>query len=115
MSISNTVSLLMLLVTFAVLIQFLVNRIKAILGKEIMAYLPADVLAALLGIMFAFMFNIDVFQYLGLTTSVPAIGYVVSGLIISAGAPAIHELISNIREQRKQLEELNKYVEKEEV
>lgn len=105
MEISNTVSAVLLLFIFAVLIQFLVQRLKAILGEKVMKYLPADVLAAFLGILFAFVFKIDIFVYFGLTCSIPAIGYVVSGLIVSAGAPAIHELLANIREQRKSLEE----------
>lgn len=105
MDISKTVSLLLLLLIFAVLIQFLVNRLKAILGVKIMKYLPADVIAALLGIIFAIMFKVDVFTYLGLTSSLPYVGYIVSGLIISAGAPAVHELLSSVREQRKLLED----------
>lgn len=101
----KTISLLVLLLVFAVLIQFLVNRIKTILGEKVMSYVPADVIAALLGILFAFMFKIDVFVYFGLTATIPFVGYIISGLIISAGAPAVHELLSNIREQRKALEQ----------
>lgn len=100
----KTVSLLFLLLVFAVLIQFLVNRVKTILGKDIIKYLPPDVIAAILGIMFSVVFKIDIFVYLELETSIPLIGYIVSGLIISAGAPAIHELLSSVREQRKLLE-----------
>ena len=107
MEISNTVSAILLLFIFAVLIQFLVQRLKAILGEQIMKYLPADVLAAILGLVFAFAFKIDVFTYFGLSCRVHAVGYIVSGLIISSGAPAIHELLSNIREQRKVLEDSN--------
>lgn len=105
MEISNTVSAILLLFIFAVLIQFLVERLKAILGDHVMKYLPADVLAAVLGLLFAFVFKIDIFIYFGLTCNIHAVGYIVSGLIISAGAPAIHELLSNIREQRKTLED----------
>lgn len=104
MDISKTVSLIFMLLVFATLIQFLVNRLKAILGVQIMKYLPADVLAAILGVLFALMFNIDVFKYFGLSTNIPYVGCFISGLIISAGAPAIHELITSIREQRKALE-----------
>lgn len=61
MDISKTTSLLLLLIVFAVLIQFIVERLKVVLGNKVMKYLPADVLAALLGVLFAFMFSIDVF------------------------------------------------------
>lgn len=105
MDISKTTSLLLLLIVFAVLIQFIVERLKAILGNKVMKYLPADVLAALLGILFAFMFSIDVFKYFDLNGTIPYVGNIISGLIISAGAPAIHEFIANIREQRKLLQD----------
>ncbi len=105
MDISKTTSLLLLLIVFAVLIQFIVERLKAVLGNKVMKYLPADVLAALLGILFAFMFSIDVFKYFDLNGTIPYVGNIISGLIISAGAPAIHEFIANIREQRKLLQD----------
>ena len=105
MDISKTTSLLLLLIVFAVLIQFIVERLKAVLGNKIMKYLPADVLSALLGVLFAFMFSIDVFKYFDLNETIPYVGNIISGLIISAGAPAIHEFIANIREQRKLLQD----------
>lgn len=105
MEISSTVSAVLLLFIFAILIQFLVNRLKTILGENVMKYLPADVLSALLGLVFAVVFKIDVFIYFGLSCDIPIVSYIVSGLIISAGAPAIHELLSSVREQRKALED----------
>lgn len=105
MEINEVFKVLSLMIVFSILIQFLVNRLKAILSAKIMKYLPADVMAALLGIVFAIMFKVDVFTYLGLTSSLPYVGYVVSGLIISAGAPAVHELLLSVREQRKLLED----------
>ncbi len=104
---SSIFSVLVLVIIFAVLIQFLVDRIKTILGKKLMQYIPADILSALLGIMFAFMFQIDVFVIVGLDSSIPYVGTIVSGLIMSAGAPAIHELIANIREQRTMIQDFD--------
>lgn len=105
MDISKTTSLLLLLIVFAVLIQFIVERLKVVLGNKVMKYLPADVLAALLGVLFAFMFSIDVFKYFDMNETIPYVGNIISGLIISAGVPAIHEFIANIREQRKLLQD----------
>lgn len=99
----NTVSAVALLFVFAVLIQFLVNRLKVILGEKVMKYIPADVLSAILGLIFAVVFKIDIFSYFELSCDVPIVSYIVSGLVISAGAPAIHELISSVREQRNLL------------
>lgn len=105
---SSVFSVLVLVIIFAVLIQFLVDRIKTILGKKVMKHIPADILSVLLGIMFAFMFQIDVFVIFGLYSSVPFVGIIVSGLIVSAGAPAIHELIANIREQRNMIQDISR-------
>ena len=105
MDISKTTSLLLLLIVFAVLIQFIVERLKVVLGNKVMKYLPADVLAALLGVLFAFMFSIDVFKYFDMNETIPYVGNIISGLIILYGAPAIHEFIANIREQRKLLQD----------
>ena len=51
------------------------------------------------------MFGVDVFEAFGLKSNIPIIDMVISGLILSAGAPAIHELIENIREQRNALKD----------
>ena len=70
-----------------------------------MQYIPSAMIAAGAGILFAFMFGVDVFEAFGLKSNIPIIDMVISGLILSAGAPAIHELIENIREQRNALKD----------
>lgn len=88
------------LLAFAILVQFLVDRIKAIVGEKVMGYVKAPVWAAALGILFAFLFGLDVFAMFGYTAQLPALAYIITGLILSAGAAPIHELIEKVRASR---------------
>ena len=94
---SNAVTIILV---FAVLVQFLVDRIKDIVGEKVMGYVKAPVWAALLGILIAFLFQLDVFAMFGYTAQLPAMAYVMTGLILSAGAAPIHELIEKVRTSR---------------
>lgn len=105
MELNEVFKVLSLMIVFSILIQFLVDRIKEILGEKIMQHIPTAMIAAGAGILFAFMFGIDVFEAFGLKSNIPIVDMVISGLILSAGAPAIHELIENIREQRNALKD----------
>lgn len=55
-------------------------------------------LAAGIGIVVAIVYQIDLLEAAGLTTSVPIIGYVFSGLIISRGSNFVNDVISKIRQ-----------------
>ena len=105
MDVSKVISVLLLVLTFACLIQFLVEIFKKVLGNGVIKYLSANVLAAILGVLFAFAFKIDVFSSFNLSCSIPYVSYIVSGLIMSAGSPAIYEFIRYVREQRKILKD----------
>lgn len=105
MELNEVFKVLSLMIVFSILIQFLVDRIKEILGEKIMQHIPTAMIAAGAGILFAFMFGVDVFEAFGLKSNIPIVDMVISGLILSAGAPAIHELIEKIREQRNALKD----------
>lgn len=89
-----------IMLVFAILVQFLVDRVKDIVGEKIMGYVKAPVWAALLGVLFAFFFRLDVFAMFGYTAQLPAVAYIMTGLILSAGAAPIHELIEKVRASR---------------
>lgn len=96
----GTSSAVAVILLFATLVQFLVDRIKGIMGEKVMGYVKAPVWAALLGVLFAFLFRLDVFAMFGYTAQLPAVAYVMTGLILSAGASPIHELIEKVRASR---------------
>ena len=105
MELNEVFKVLSLMIVFSILIQFLVDRIKEVLGEKIMQHIPTAMIAAGVGILFAFMFGVDIFEAFGLKSNIPIVDIIISGLILSAGAPAIHELIENIREQRNALKD----------
>lgn len=94
---SNAVAIILV---FAILVQFLVDRIKDIVGEKVLGYVKAPVWAAGLGVLFAFLFQLDVFAMFGYTAQLPAVAYVMTGLILSAGAAPVHELIEKVRASR---------------
>lgn len=97
----ETTQTLALILMFAVLIQFCVDRVKEIVGERVMSYVKAPVWALAFGILFAFVFRLDVFAMLGLTASFPIVAFLVTGLILSAGASPIYELVEKLRQSRQ--------------
>ena len=58
-SLSNAVTII---VVFAILIQFLVDRVKELVGDKVMNIVKAPVWAVAFGALFALMFDIDFFK-----------------------------------------------------
>lgn len=96
----ETTTALTLVLMFAVLIQFCVDRVKGIVGEKVMSHVKAPVWALVFGMLFAFLFNLDIFAMLGLTAAIPLASQFVTGLILSAGAAPIHELLEKLRQSR---------------
>ncbi|MEG1971970.1 MAG: hypothetical protein RR315_02330, partial [Oscillospiraceae bacterium] len=85
---------------FAMVIQFCVDRAKEIVGEKVMGYVKAPVWALAFGILFAFLFKLDVFAMFGYTAQIPIVAHILTGFILSAGAAPIHELVEKIRNSR---------------
>lgn len=96
----QTLQAIVTLLMFAVLIQFCVDRIKDVLGEKIMGFVKAPVWALAFGVLFAFLFQLDVFSMLGLSPLNAVVARLITGLIISAGAAPIHELVERLRQAR---------------
>lgn len=101
-SLSNAVTII---VVFAILIQFLVDRVKELVGDKVMNIVKAPVWAVAFGALFALMFDIDFFALMGYSSQLPIIAKVITGLILSSGSTGVHELaplmISRNRQQQK--------------
>lgn len=89
-----------IILIFATVVQFCVERIKEIVGEKVMGYVKAPVWAFAVGVAFAFLFSLDVFAMFGYTTRYTVGAYIFTGLILSAGAAPIHELIEKWRSAR---------------
>ncbi len=91
------------IIMFAVLIQFCVDRVKEIAGEKIMHYVKAPLWAAVFGILFSFMFDLDFFRIIGHPSVIPMLSKIITGLIISSGSTGVHELFSKLRDSRNYL------------
>lgn len=100
MSKVNVSEMVVLILTFATLIQFLVDRVKELVGSRVMNVVKAPIWAAVFGILFALMFSVDFFEMFGYTSQMPVVARVITGLILSAGSTGVHELIAKLRESR---------------
>ena len=97
----ETSQAVVIILTFATLVQFVVDRIKELVGEKVMNYVRAPVWAGGVGVVFAFLFRLDIFAMFGYTAQLPEVAYVITGLILSAGASPIHELVEAVRSIRK--------------
>lgn len=88
------------IIIFAIMIQFCVDRVKEILGPKVLNVVKPPVWAVVFGILFALMFNLDFFALLGFTTSTPILAKTITGLIMSSGSTGVHELIATVRNVR---------------
>lgn len=56
--------------------------------------------AVLIGIMVALAYNIDLFALVGLSSSVPYVGSILTGILISRGSNYIFDLIKSLQETK---------------
>lgn len=96
--VSNAVTII---VVFAILIQFLVDRVKNLVGEKVMNIVKAPVWAVIFGVLFALMFDIDFFALIGYSSQLPIVAKIITGLIISSGSSGVHELLAKLRESRE--------------
>lgn len=93
-------SAITIIVVFAILIQFLVDRVKELVGTKVMNIVKASVWAVAFGVLFALMFNIDFFALIGYSSQLPIVAKIITGLIISSGSTGVHELVAKLRDSR---------------
>ncbi len=98
--VTSTTDAVAIIIVFAILIQFCVDRVKEIAGEKVMGDVKAPVWALAFGIVFALVFKIDLFQLMGYPADIPIVAKVFTGLILSSGSTGVHELIAKIRDSR---------------
>jgi len=88
------------IILLATLVQFVVDRIKTIIPIQAIGPVElAPIYAAIIGIVIAIVAQVDILAALGFQSQ-PIVGEVMTGLIISGGSTAVHELIAKLRESR---------------
>lgn len=88
------------ILVLATMVQFITEIIKGWLPEKVLKYITPPIIAAVLGVLVALVFNIDAFAIAGYNAAVPFVGCILTGVILSAGSSAIHELIAKIRDSR---------------
>ncbi|MDL2324072.1 hypothetical protein LJC61_02820 [Ruminococcaceae bacterium OttesenSCG-928-A16] len=98
------VTSLLILVVFAIIVEFTVNVLKGLIPSKAQQYITPLIQAAAVGILLALAFSLDMFAMLGFADStIPLVGNVITGLVISAGSVPVHELIAKLRASRDDL------------
>jgi hypothetical protein len=96
----NALEALVGIILLATLVEFVVARIKAILPwKTIGTFELAPLYAAIIGIVVAIVAKVDILAMLGFASQ-PVVGEIITGLVMSGGSTAVHELIAKLRESR---------------
>lgn len=96
----ETTQAIAILLFFALIIQFVVDCIKSIVGEKVMTYIKPPVWSVLLGVTFALLFKLDFFYMFGYISSIPIASMVITGIVLSAGAVPLHELFAKLRDSR---------------
>lgn len=91
---------LITILMMATLVQFLTDIFKGILPPGALNVFKPQLIAAMFGVALAVIFKIDIFLVLGFETPYAMASWVFTGLILSAGSSAIHELIAKLRDSR---------------
>jgi hypothetical protein len=96
----SIITALISILILAMVVQFLVDIIKEWLPEVVLRYFTPPLIAAAIGIVIAILFKVDVFVAGGYTSDIPIVSQILTGVILSAGSAAIHELIAKLRASR---------------
>lgn len=102
-SIENIIKGLMLLSVIALVVQFLVERVKHLTNPFILQQwrkYTNPVFAAVIGVIVAYLLNLGFFESLGILSTNTHIDTVFTGLATSAGSVPINNLIKKFEESR---------------
>lgn len=96
----ETASIIMVIM-LAIVVQYIVDIIKNIIPSSGVGSIKLPPIYSLIvGVVMAVLFQVDLMATLGFTTSYALAGWIITGLIISGGSSAVHELIAKLRESR---------------
>lgn len=101
---------LVTVVIISIVCQYVVDQIKKLVkfhkGKYFKNIVNLKILVSMIcSLLICTAYGIDMLALLGLTTTVPFVGQVITAIIVSAGSTTVHELIGKINEERKKDDE----------
>lgn len=101
---------LVMVIIVAIICQYVVDQIKKLFkfhkGKYFKNIINLKILVSMICSLFiCIAYQIDMLALLGLTTTVPLVGQIITSIIVSAGSTTVHELVGKINEERKKDDE----------
>ena len=91
----------------AIIVEGIVSYLKmAIADKKIHYEIVAS---AAIGIAIAVSYRIDLFELMKIETTIPYIGSVLTGILISRGSNYVYDLLKKIADLKKEPQVLNQY------
>ncbi len=82
------------LIIIAILVEALTEVFKSVFKDGRLN--KSSILSIVVGLILTFTINLDLFVAIGLTPTIPVIGVVATGLLISRGANFVHDTMSKI-------------------
>ena len=82
------------LIIIAILVEALTEVFKSIFKDGRLD--KSSILSIVIGLILAFTINLDLFVAIGLVPTIPFIGVVATGLLISRGANFVHDTMSKV-------------------
>ena len=97
---NGVVETIVMLLAMAAIVQFLVDRIKAVLPERVQKYVTPPAISICLSVLLAFMFELNMFSAAGWFTQYRYLAQLLTAIAISAGADPLHNMFAKIRATR---------------
>lgn len=98
----NNISLVLTVILLAILTEYLVNLIKPLFTYK-GAYPVPILIAMVIGVGLSLLTKADILTALDLEPINNIASYIVTGLVVSGGSSAIHELLAKLRGSRNDI------------
>jgi len=92
---------IVMIILLSVIVEYIVNLIKPLMPET--SYPVPLVISLVIGIALAVVVKADILTAVGFNPEYLIISYIVTGLIVSGGSTAVHELIAKLRASREDL------------
>ena len=99
----NNIALIVTILMLATIVEYLVNVIKPLLDFNVEYPLPR-VYALVVGVGLSLLVGADFFVAVGFESVNPIAAQIITGVMISGGSTAIHELIAKLRASREDIQ-----------
>lgn len=94
--------LLQKVIVSAVFVEALIQTVKPVYDKD-KGWSLDVIITLVVGELVALGLGVDIFAAVGLTSFVPYVGMVLTGILISRGANLVHDLMKTVQQFREQM------------